>query len=777
MIRNRLFVWILLILISFTRSFAQDYANEPCGTMAADAELRKKFPKLGSLDDFENQLQRKIAERKVLEKSGKIAAAVITIPVIVHIVHNGEAVGSGSNISEAQVTAQLKTLNDDFRNKNVPVNDNWASRRADIEIEFCTAIIGPDGKSLTEKGIHRLPGGRASWDRDAMENFKAQTIWDPDKYFNIWVFNIASTGATQLLGYAQFPYNSTLSGLGDNRPNANTDGVAIWYQAFGAGKRTLAHETGHWLGLRHIWGDATCGNDYCEDTPAQADASSGCPTGRQSCGSGNTNMVENYMDYTNDACMNIFTNDQKTRMRTVMDFADRRGTLLQSNVCGNVVAGPLTANFVADKVVTLLNTEIQFTDRSSGGPTSWEWTFQGGQPGTSKVQNPLITYAASGKFNVTLKITKDGVSHTVTKTQYIEVLSGGTCADETNFSGAPVLIRDGGGGYISGQNGRKISAISENFENRLGYTTLSGASIRFGKAFAKLGASSETVVNVVVWNARGYQGGPGSAIEIKAVPLRLIMADVASGRRTEITFDREVPLFGRGYHVGVEFDYAGDSLAVFTTRDGIKGTAWERDSKGEWDLYLKRNGLVVAHDIIARAGVKPSVSLSANKQFIYPGEAVTLQANGAAIYNWTPVTNLNTILGPQVVARPSKDITYKVKGSGIDMCLDSAVVTIFVRNVQVTGKEPDYAAQLAGQVSISPNPTNGYVEVSLKTSTQGLVNVVVYNVNGVVSLSKQYDKVSDEEKYALDIRNLPSGLYLVEIQLGEAKARKRIIKQ
>ncbi len=775
------FRYIFLILLLMTMSeplFAQHSEEDKCGTMAADAALRRKFPQLGPLDDFEKHLQRKIAERKALEQSGRMEAAVITIPVIVHVVHNGESVGAGANISGAQITAQLNTLNDDFRNRNIPSGDNWASRRADIEIEFCTAIINPNGQPMTEKGIERLNGGRANWDRDAMENYKAQTIWNPDKYYNIWVFNIASTGSSQLLGYAQFPFNSTLSGLGDSRPSANTDGVIVASQAFGGGRRTLTHETGHWLGLRHIWGDANCGNDYCDDTPPAAEANTGCPTGKQSCGAGNTNMVENYMDYTSDGCMNIFTRDQKTRMRTVMEFADRRATLLQSDVCGSVVAGPLAANFVADKFVTLLNTEIQFTDRSSGNPTSWLWTFPGGKPETSTARNPVVTYEVAGKYAVTLTVRKENEGNTLTRPEYIEVLAGGTCNEDINFTGSAVLLRDAasGKGYISGQNGRKITAISEFFENKLGYTSMSGTSIHFGKAFVKDGANSEATVNVTVWNARGYQGGPGTIVEVKQVPLRTILADVAANRRTEVVFDREVPLFGRPYHVGIELKYQGDSLAIHTTKDGIKGTAWEQDQTGEWDLYLRRNGLVVAHDISTYVGIKPSVNLSTDKLFIYPGEAVTLQASGAGIYYWSPETNLNTALGPQVVARPSQNTTYKVKGSGADMCLDSATVTIFVRNVTVTGNEPVAASVFDNQVTVNPNPGTGYFEIAVDNAQSGELQLKLYNISGVTTFSGKFYKSGHAEKFPLDIRHFNPGIYILEVRSGELVTRKRIVK-
>lgn len=297
--------------------------------MEMDSLLRAKYPELGTLNDFERQLQTKIVSMKARMASGRVAAPVVTIPVVVHIVHNGEAVGTGRNISAAQVQAQLETLNEDFRRKPNTRGFNNNPVGADIEIEFCLAAIDPQGRTMAERGIDRYNGNRATWDRDAIEGvLKPSTYWDPNKYYNIWVLDFDS--ADRLLGYAQFPSQSNLPGIPVQGP-ASTDGVVIAYRSFGNAEkgnfpimqapynlgRTLTHETGHWLGLRHIWGDANCGDDFCSDTPPQASESRGCQIGRVSCG--NTNMVQNYMDYSDDGCFNIFTLDQKARMRAVMD--------------------------------------------------------------------------------------------------------------------------------------------------------------------------------------------------------------------------------------------------------------------------------------------------------------------------------------------------------------------------------------------------------------------------------------------------------------------------
>ncbi len=757
-----------------------------------DSLLRAKYPGMGSLQDFEIFLQKKIKEHEALQKLGRTELETLTIPIVVHIVHNGEGVGQGRNLSFERIKAQIETLNEDFRRKPGTPGFNDDPRGADIEIDFCQAKLDPQGRLMAEPGVDRYNGGKATWSRNDIENIlKPSTIWDPDKYYNIWTVDFADTDS-RLLGYAQFPSLSTLAGIPDTSPR-NTDGVVITYRSFGNSLkgnfggmqapydkgRTLTHETGHWLGLRHIWGDANCGNDFVDDTPPQASESRGCPVGRTSCGA--VNMVQNYMDYSDDACFNIFTLGQKSRMRTVMDVSPRRNTLARSSLCSPDVAGPPRANFRAETQQVLLGGRVQFFDLSSNFPTRWFWTFEGGSPANSTEQNPIVTYTRPGKFQVTLLAANGkGASDTLKRKAYIEVLDVGLCAEKTNFNGTRTLIRDTTRiGYVSGQNGRKVMAISEQFDNPLGYTNLGGASLRFGKVFAKGGADSEATVLVTVWNARGFQGGPGAILEERAVPLRRIRDDIANGRATDVTFERQIPLSGLPYHIGLQLAYDGDSVALITTKNGesVKGTSWEQSAQGEWDLFLRRTGLNIAHAITARPGMKPSVLVSASAQFVNPGEAVTLQASGASIYTWSPGTNLNTTLGPQVIARPGQSTSYTVRGSGVDVCGDStATAAIFVRNIQVLATEPTVATTPGNSVKLSPNPSDGLVVVDVDNAWRGSVGVHVYNLNGVAIRRETFVKQTGKITHKLDIRQVPPGLYIVEVVSGELTIRQRILK-
>ncbi len=792
LMKTKLLLLALVFLGFFTLSFQVAFAQKPvdkCATMEMDSLLRRRYPELGTLMQFEKEVQAKVAELQARYRAGRVTADVITIPVVVHIIHNGEAVGQGRNLSEAQVKAQLQVLNEDFRRKPGTRGFNTDARGADIEIEFCLAVLDPQNRSLTENGIHRVRGSRASFTRNQIEGeVKPNTIWDPTKYFNIWVLDFTGED-DNLLGYAQFPSQSKLSGLSESGGAANTDGVVVKYSSFGSAEkgtfpvmqapynlgRTLTHETGHWLGLRHIWGDGNCGDDFVSDTPTQQSESRGCQKGRVSCGS--ANMVENYMDYSDDACMNIFTNGQKQRIRAVMEISPRRRELLLSNVCGAPVVARPVPNFQADKQKVLRGSRVTFTDLSANSPTQWQWTFEGGDPATSTERNPVVTYSTPGKYDVTLVATNAiGASAPLTKTDYIEVSEAGICGTTTNFKGTPTVLRETSPntGFIAGHNSKKDQAKAEYFNNDLGYVNVSGTSIQFGAAQAAGGAATESIVTVLVWNARGFQNSPGQILERKEIPLRTILQDVAQNQPTQITFDRNVPVNGYPYYIGIQLNYNDkDSVAITTNRNGesTQVTAWEQTAQGQWQSYSIARGLNISHAITSVVGMNESVQLGASTLFVDAGQPVTLSARGASLFAWSPATNLSATLGPQVIAYPTQTTTYTVTGSGLDLCNAKATVTVFVRNP--TAVEPGIIDK---SLTLSPNPTEGNLELSLVNELKGKVTITVYNSVGGKIASVEDEKPTGSFEKTLNTQNLAAGMYIVEFRLNNWVVRRKVIK-
>ncbi|OJJ14706.1 hypothetical protein BKI52_41450 [marine bacterium AO1-C] len=281
---------------------------------------------------FEKWLHQKVQAEATNPK--RITAEIINIPVVVHVIHNGEAIGTGTNISQAQIESQIRILNEDFRKKINTNGHNTHPAGADIEINFQLAVQSPDG--IPTDGIVRVNGGRTSWGIVDDPTLKALSFWNPEHYLNVWVCNLPG-----LLGYAQFP-ETDLIGVPQNSDTRNplTDGIVVHYQSFGdTGNvsapydkgRTATHEIGHYLGLLHISGDAFCpGDDFCTDTPPVNDQTRGCPSSIPVACDGSDSQIENYMDYTDDRCMNMFTEQQKTRMRAVLANSPRRKTLKDS---------------------------------------------------------------------------------------------------------------------------------------------------------------------------------------------------------------------------------------------------------------------------------------------------------------------------------------------------------------------------------------------------------------------------------------------------------------
>ncbi|MEM6269558.1 MAG: M43 family zinc metalloprotease [Bacteroidota bacterium] len=340
----RLKVWLVLLMGSFWAFSLHSQVNQPdqrlpetpvrCYTTEMEQLLHQQHPKLGTDAQFERWMAE---ELKKLPPSNQRVNATRIIPTVVHVIYSNAT----ENISAAQVQSQIDILNEDFGRLNadtVNTPAGFVPVAANSDLEFCLAQIDPNGDPTD--GINRVSlNGSPFTTTDFQNNIKPTTIWDPDRYFNIWVANLQGG----LLGYAQFPEAATLPGIGTGNGVANTDGVVCLYTSFGRPPanpfpgpynqgRTATHEVGHWLGLRHIWGDGNCAaDDFCADTPNSDGPNYGCATGSVSCGS--TDMVENYMDYSDDACMNIFTQCQKARMDVVMAGSPRRASLLTSTVC------------------------------------------------------------------------------------------------------------------------------------------------------------------------------------------------------------------------------------------------------------------------------------------------------------------------------------------------------------------------------------------------------------------------------------------------------------
>lgn len=307
-------IFFLFLLISINL-FAQEKncgsilrLNEYLKTNTEAENTRSKLEKLTA--DF--QFQKKVNT---------------TIPVVVHIVYKNAT----ENISDAQIQSQLNVLNEDFTRSNTDAFNtptDFLPIVANAQINFCLAMQTPKGKPTngiirrhTTEEFFSLLGNKIYYD-----SLGGSSAWNTEKYLNIWVCKTESG----ILGWSQFPSGG----------DPETDGVIIDFEhfgTFGTAKypynlgRTATHEIGHWFNLFHLWGDNNCGNDWVNDTPIQEQANFGCKMHPHTSCSNSGDMFMNFMDYTNDACMNSFTEGQKNRIWA--SISSWRIGLLTSNGC------------------------------------------------------------------------------------------------------------------------------------------------------------------------------------------------------------------------------------------------------------------------------------------------------------------------------------------------------------------------------------------------------------------------------------------------------------
>jgi hypothetical protein len=304
------FFLLLLSVFAFAACQKSDTQFEPisvsseqvesrqCATMdVLSAQIQQDPLMLDRMNEIESSIEKNIE----LQKAGRLVNGVYEIPVWVNVLYRTTA----ENISAAQIQSQIDVLNEDFGGTNI---DNSL-----VPSTFTGVKAGNCSIRFVLQGVTRKSTTKTSWRTDNSMKIASKggiSPTSPTIYLNLWVCTLANG----ILGYAQFPGGASA-----------TDGVVILNKAFGRTGtaaapfnkgRTATHEVGHWLNLRHIWGDATCGSDLVTDTPTHNTANYGCPAAghKSTCTGTPVEMTMNYMDYTDDACMYMFSTGQKSRM-------------------------------------------------------------------------------------------------------------------------------------------------------------------------------------------------------------------------------------------------------------------------------------------------------------------------------------------------------------------------------------------------------------------------------------------------------------------------------
>ena len=479
-------------------------AQRNCGTMEHHQQLLQQDPAMQSrmseieahTRDFERQ-----------HGHEKVTGIVYTIPVVVHVVYNG----SVQNISDAQVLSQIDVLNKDFRllnPDNVNVPSIFAGLKSDVEINFCMAQRDPNGQPTN--GITRTPTTVTSFGTNNSVKSSAsggKDAWNTSQYLNMWVCNIGGG----ILGYAQFPGGA-----------ASTDGVVMDYRYFGLSGsanapfnlgRTATHEVGHWLNLRHIWGDATCGSDQVTDTPTHNAANYGCPgAGHLSTCTGTpVEMWMNYMDYSDDACMYMFSAGQTTRMRALFATGGARVSLLSSLGCSppSTVCGTPTGL----NATSITNTSTTLNWTAVSGATSYSvqyrpssgTTFTTVTSSTNSFNLTGLTLGTSYVYQVSATCSGGSSPYSA---QASFTTTGGTCGTPTGISSSNVTST---GATISWATVSGATSYNVRYKTSAATTYTTVSSSTTSTTLSGLTASTAYVYNVQAvcsgttgaWSAEG----------------------------------------------------------------------------------------------------------------------------------------------------------------------------------------------------------------------------------------------------------------------------------
>ncbi len=421
------FIALFCCLLLKTNSSAQQtIATTKCGTPSIQSFVNQNDIVKQQVNDIERAIQKWTQQN---QHKLKQLDEIITIPVVFHVVYDNPT----NNISDEQLLSQIEALNKDFRRLNEDASntpDEFLDVAADVEIEFCLATRDPNG--FPTNGITRTPTSvsifhSTSYNGESVNEIKFSDqggvdAWPTNQYLNIWVAPLirgsdANGDDTTVLGYAQFPGGE-----------AATDGVVLVHYVCGTMGtvvanyslgRTAAHEVGHWLSLRHIWGDGDCNfDDGVEDTPLSDAPNFNCPANHNSCLDepiDYKDMVSNYMDYTDDNCQNIFTLGQKARMQSLFNSGNFRFDLTQSLGCAaidvaandgglNILypTGPNTCPTL-EPLIELINfgsDELNFIQITysidDGTPQNYEWTGSIAPFSSTEVYLPSIAVSTEG---------------------------------------------------------------------------------------------------------------------------------------------------------------------------------------------------------------------------------------------------------------------------------------------------------------------------------------------------------------------------------------------
>ncbi|MCE6987787.1 M43 family zinc metalloprotease [Dyadobacter sp. CY323] len=677
--------------------------------------LTKRFTQQPGLklmfDQRELRLKQLISERVRAGKSLKTSEEV-TIPVVFHVVLNRQ-----SQVTDAQIMAQLDTINKDYAGTNsgaALIPEHFKSLFGQSGIQFCLAQRTPDDAPST--GIVRYTTTRSTFDYTTNLLKHAESggadAWDPDRYLNIWICDLS--GGT--LGYATFPDD----GVPDEQ------GVAIDYASLPGGAatsynrgKTLTHELGHYFNLRHIWGDdngGCTGSDEVEDTPNQGNSTSTCRTGIMTDNCTQTSpgiMYQNYMDYTPDGCLAMFTKMQVARMEA--SFTRSRASLAMSNACTpvNVKNKDASIRSITQPDQRLcentLTPQVILVNR--GGETLTSVTINAViDDGTVRTFNWTGSLATYAQTTVTLPaLTTVEGNHVLSI--YTTNPNGAADEDTSNDSSTLDFI------YFEPIN----PPVTESFEGLFpprGWDIVNedgGTTWEKTNSAAKTGSSAVTISNF-----------DNEAIGQKDY-LRLPTVNIAGTDSAFVSFQLAAATFTS---TNVQSN-VWDTLQVMISTDC---------GKTYTSVYKKWGPTLTTRSVATRSAFLPTESEWRREE---------IDISGYISQGEVLVAFLNT------------------NGNENNVFLDD----INVRTVTVNPNLKE-----AGFL-VAPNPTDGLVSVQFYPHPEELKSVAIYNAAGQKVKETVISGTVTTHVYDFNLTGYPLGLYIVKAEFTDRVLTKKIVKR
>ena len=524
--KKALTLLLIILYAGYINIYAQGDPIQKCGTVyPSEQELQQNPALRQSLEELE-EFTKNYTENY---SSMKQQTTTYVIPVVFHIIHTYSA----NFISDAQVYDALRIINEDFSKTNADITQVHSAFQpiaAESEVEFRIARLDPNGNCTS--GITRTFSDLTA---TAGDNVKSLIMWPRSKYLNVWVVQTIASGAG---GYAYYPSNTT--GSIDGIVIRNAQFGSIGTSNSGGGSRSLSHEIGHYLNLKHTWGStndaglaSNCtDDDLVADTPLTIGNLS-CNVNAISCGS--LDNVQNYMDYS--FCGKMFTEGQKIRMHAALNSSvgsrnnlHTPANLLATGTNDGFVPSPCVpiADFQTNSSLICEGSSVTFNDYSwRGDIDTYAWSFPGGTPSTSNLQNPTIQYNTAGVYPVTLTVSNAAGSDTKTITDLIIVRpasAGMWVPSIESFENMPVfpagdyLVQNEGGNTWALTNSASYSGSNSvwinNSVNVAGKTdvfitpgyylsNISNAIVKFKLAYAVKSSSSNDQLRVFASNSCG----------------------------------------------------------------------------------------------------------------------------------------------------------------------------------------------------------------------------------------------------------------------------------